>query len=576
MTTNIHTLSNTHFSSSTFAKALCLTICFAGACVRAEAGSGLVISEVMADPSPVVGLPDAEYLELYNAGPETISLAKYRLVYGSRSAFLPEFALLPGDYAIVCHTSSENLFSRFGNVIGLANFNLPNDGADLSILSPEGSVVFHLRYALTWWPESKRAGGYALEIVDPADFCGGLPNWKVSQHPDGGTPGRANTHPRGGPNAEASRRYVERVELPSPHEIRLLFSGKLDSTSIASADWHLTHGNILKTTLRNPSFTEISIEADGMFNTGSENSLSVRGLRSCNGEQVPEQLIPLANSLVAQPGDIVISEILFNPLPDGIDFVEIHNRGKSFINLKNYTLANLRADLPNVVRTITTDNVLISPGDYIALTQDPDLLRQHYPAETPRRFIRMASLPAFVNTTGGAIIHTGEGLEVDKLSYTEKFHHVLISNPKGVSLELTNPDTNNAAERFWHSASSGTGYATPGYQNSQHHSGHVVDAIHLVPEVITPDGDDSDDFSSITYSFGTHGRILSISVFDHRGRRIRTLVKDQIAAVSGSIPWDGRNDQGEIVPTGHYLIFVNAFDLTGKKSIFKKKIVVIR
>ncbi len=54
-----------------------------------EAGIySLVISEIMADPHPVVALPDAEYLEIYNRGPSPVSLAGYRLLFGDKLRIL--------------------------------------------------------------------------------------------------------------------------------------------------------------------------------------------------------------------------------------------------------------------------------------------------------------------------------------------------------------------------------------------------------------------------------------------------------------------------------------------------------
>ncbi|MCK7530142.1 MAG: lamin tail domain-containing protein [Marinilabiliales bacterium] len=43
----------------------------------------------MADPHPVVALPDAEYIEIFNRGTSSVSLAGYRLLFGDNLKILP-------------------------------------------------------------------------------------------------------------------------------------------------------------------------------------------------------------------------------------------------------------------------------------------------------------------------------------------------------------------------------------------------------------------------------------------------------------------------------------------------------
>jgi len=53
------TISAIRFSAA-FLLVLCYSSCFS------QGYNSLVITEIMADPTPVVGLPSAEYLELFN------------------------------------------------------------------------------------------------------------------------------------------------------------------------------------------------------------------------------------------------------------------------------------------------------------------------------------------------------------------------------------------------------------------------------------------------------------------------------------------------------------------------------
>ena len=47
-------------------------------------GGSLLISEIMFDPDPSVGLPLYEYVEWYNAGADTVDLAGWQWVAGDK------------------------------------------------------------------------------------------------------------------------------------------------------------------------------------------------------------------------------------------------------------------------------------------------------------------------------------------------------------------------------------------------------------------------------------------------------------------------------------------------------------
>ena len=97
----------------------------------------VVINEFMADPSPPNSLPNAEFIELYNASNKVFDLNGWTLGDGSSVSALSNFILKPNEYIIICRQSDENLFSVYGNTQGQASFStLVNGGDKITLFEP--------------------------------------------------------------------------------------------------------------------------------------------------------------------------------------------------------------------------------------------------------------------------------------------------------------------------------------------------------------------------------------------------------------------------------------------------------
>ncbi|MFA6110508.1 MAG: FlgD immunoglobulin-like domain containing protein [Candidatus Latescibacterota bacterium] len=79
--------------------------------------------------------------------------------------------------------------------------------------------------------------------------------------------------------------------------------------------------------------------------------------------------------------------------------------------------------------------------------------------------------------------------------------------------------------------------------------------VSLSTEVFTPNGDGINDASRITCVLVqfTAGVQLDVEVFDLAGHRVRRLLSAPLSAGTYEQEWDGRDDQGKIVPPGTYL-----------------------
>jgi hypothetical protein len=68
--------------------------------------------------------------------------------------------------------------------------------------------------------------------------------------------------------------------------------------------------------------------------------------------------------------DLVINEVLFNPLTGGEDFVELYNRSEKYINLKDYSLASIDADTVSNLKSSPTPNPPANPNPPLTPKQD--------------------------------------------------------------------------------------------------------------------------------------------------------------------------------------------------------------
>jgi hypothetical protein len=80
----------------------------------------VVISEIFPDPTPSVGLPNSEYLELTNISGRSINLDKWKISDGNSIAtFTGTFMLQADSQVIICPRAFIASLSPFGATIGV-------------------------------------------------------------------------------------------------------------------------------------------------------------------------------------------------------------------------------------------------------------------------------------------------------------------------------------------------------------------------------------------------------------------------------------------------------------------------
>jgi hypothetical protein len=220
---------------------------------------------------------------------------------------------------------------------------------------------------------------------------------------------------------------------------------------------------------------------------------------------------------------------------------------------------------------ITTSNDILLPGSYRVLTSSVVATQVNYPTATSMSEMHMPSMP---DDEGTIVLTDDRGNVVDQFSYNDDMHSPILSDDDGVSLERISLDVPTADRSNWHSANSTAGYATPGYLNSNSRTSFTSEEgkISVVPEVIHPLG--SDPFSQIFYHFDRGGTVANVSVVDLEGRVIKTLVSNETLGTEGSFQWNADRDEGGVARCGYYMVWFQVFDLEGKVTTYRRRVVI--
>lgn len=560
---------------------LCLSLLLTNV-LLAQKRHDVVINEIMADPSPQVGLPVNEWIELKNISSAPINLQGWRLADGGvQSGAMPAFTLQPGSFVIVCTGSAVTAMSAFGTVIPVTSFpSLNNDGELLSLKASNGTIIHALNYSPSWYQnELKKEGGWTLEMIDTQNPCTGSNNWKASIHSAGGTPGTKNSVDA--LNNDQTAPQLKNAFTKDNSTIVLVFDEPVDSLSGATMSNYSMDGGIsfVSTETISPLFNQVELKTNMPLSETTVYTITANSVTDCRGNEIGSaNKARIGLAVDATTGECIINEILFNPRSNANDYVEFYNKSDKIFDASELFIANRsNSGAVSSIQQLSETPFYIFPGDHIVITEDAENLALNYLVKNIDAVLTLSSLPSFPDDKGTVILLNQQGTIVDEISYSDDWHFKLIDNAEGVSLERIDPGGSSQNQDNWHSAASTAGYGTPGYKNSQFKNQQSTAAtIEIAPKVFSPDNDGFDDIATIQYKITEPGYVANITIFDAAGRPVRNLVRNGTLSAGGYWNWDGLDDKGLKLSVGTYILFTEIFNLQGKKNKFKNTIVLAR
>ncbi len=290
-------------------------------------------------------------------------------------------------------------------------------------------------------------------------------------------------------------------------------------------------------------------------------SLWVSAMFSCTSEPLQLKLELVSdpdstnNSLILQlggqpSGGLYLNEFMANPETGNQEWIELFRSSLSLAGKSEYAIEDLSG---NQIKF-----TLPSEVGYYLVCRDTAALKIRYP-DCPVSSVVLASSWTYLNNDGDSLILKQEDSVLDSLFYSEA--EIL----RGVSRERYT-DQDNV---FWRNSYSSQG-GTPGLPNSLPPQAEIPDAgsISLKGSPCKPLAGEK---ISLAYHLAFPANRISCSIFDIKGRKLRTLADYSLAGDSGVLFWDGRKQDGSWVSRGLYIILWEAQSAEGGK-VFRRQL----
>lgn len=528
----------------------------------------VIINESMANPSPTVGLPELEYLEIYNTSNKYFNIQNWVITDGNSIGKIANAWLAPKTYILLCNTNS---LAFMNGAIGVTSFpSLNNDGDKIQLKDSLGTLLDEMNYSTAWYKDSEKSkGGYSLERINPKHPCSSESNWKASQHPDGGTPGDQNsvfdTIPPNDPIQITSIRSLD------PSKVELTINRSIDTLSSMTFDAIISPNLSIES--RSVASEKIILRLLPEVQSSKEYSIQVNNLKDC-WQRNYSVIGNFARTESPEKGDLIINELMFHPYSNGADFVELKNVSTKWIGLDSLKLGNLNQGKLTTVEMKTPR--ILKPNEIVCITKSV-ISQTNYYSKTSISACYENELPAYNVDSGTVLLFFGDQL-IDKVSYSEKWHYSLINDPQGKSLERISPFKISQDPSNWKTAAETYQFASPGIQNSHHDSMNLVnnEEVSIEQPMLSPDNDGVDDILKITLHPFENESYATISVYSPSGVKLKSILKNTLIAANEIVYWDGIDDVNQKIPFGTYIIYVEILSLSkGNSSQYKIPVYIV-
>ncbi len=513
----------------------------------------LIITEYL--PIPTDG-SQSESIEIQNLSSSVLNVRGSSFSDPSKRIFLPEKNIKPGEVLLL--TGIRNSTSEFFDPFITDVPSINNSGDSIMFLNQDGRLLHKIIYDPNQFGGANAIEGKSIYLMDSANWCDPSGSWQLYNGPGSNQLGKRNSFKKSQENLPVPKYLIQKDD-----SIMILFQVQLDSlltmqNGLALDEWSKTISWEVE------SQFPFAIKTEGVI--GLE-EIQLRGFYSCSEKELPIGSFPITTPKIPGTADLRINEILFDPLENGSEFIEIVNVSKHPVWLEDLELVDQNGS------SIGLDIFpsFIGANQFLVFVEDSARLLSRHP-QTPKVSIRQPKNWISLPKNEGKITLTYQGAHhFEELSFDEDLHFELLEETKGISLERISLSNNANRRGNWTSASENSGFGTPGLPNSQFQS-PLGSHQKLVcePEIFSPDGDGFQDILKISIPKQNIGASVSIDIFSEKGILEKRLVSGQQLSNENMFFWDGINEKGQKSAFGNYLVLVRIFDPSGNNKQLRK------
>ena len=524
----------------------------------------VVINELMADPTPVVGLPEGEFVELYNPTDYPLAMGGWLLSDPGTDGVLPDFVMQPKTFVLLVPPAAASLWTGYGPVLEVQPWPLLNNDQDwLRLRSNTGLLLDSMHYQVPWLGNVvKQQGGWSYERVSTNSDCIDSSNWKASQHPNGGSPGQPNSI-FGTPIPPPLPQLQYALWLPGD-SVLLQFSQAVQPGMLLLEGEPLALPNSSKVAHQ----WKIPLPADVVTARSSGSLVSASQWFDCHGQISPPAQYRIGKGEMPMAGELLFNEIYYRPTTAGTSYFELFNGSNNSIDLSKTIISAADNDWqPSQAIALSSLPFVLFPNQYMVFCRDTAALQRDFGAVPLPNRLQMSSWPTLNQSGGRLVLLDQAGQTIHQLLFNDSLHHPLLSETRGMALERLE---GSSQSNFSSAQTSIRG--TPGQKNSRTHLAQAMRAgFTAEPASIRPD-----QWEQTRIQFSANSaKMLKIDVLDTGGKPLATLLPLQLCTGEMELFWDG-TVQGAALKTGAYLLQASFYDENGETGRLLQRIVINR
>ncbi|HMJ63703.1 MAG TPA: lamin tail domain-containing protein, partial [Candidatus Binatia bacterium] len=454
--------------------------------------TGLVISEIMYHPK---FSNDLEFVEILNANNVPENIGGYRLAGDIAYTFPSNTTLAAGGVLVVARRPAllqaaygiSGVLGPWLGEDGSAVTNaLPDDEGRVRLRNSRGAVLLEVNYkGGAPWPLAADGSGHSLVLARPSYGENDARAWVASAR-IGGSPGVLDPIPTDNISTVVINEFLANSPDPIEDFIELYNAGNSDvdlSGAWLSDDRDTNKFRIPDgTSLPARGFVSFTQSTLGFaLSSGGERiylvnsnqtrvidcyafeaqALGVSSGRLPDGSPGFHELVtrtPGAANSALLIRDIVINEIMFNPISDDSkdEYVELYNRGASAVDVSNWRFT------AGITYTMPAGTIIPANG-YLVVANNVPQLRSKYPQLNTTNTVgnyngsldnggeRLAlAIPEyFFTTNGNTVVTNANYIVVDEVNYVDSGRWSRWADGGGSSLELIDPHSDNRLMANW-------------------------------------------------------------------------------------------------------------------------------